>query len=314
MNSDDRTTITTTCSDHQENSHTKRTRRKRRPTKKQKEQLSESCDVSTTSTASTTPLSDASLSDITDSICRMDLIGQPKKKNAPRRRKRSKKSKSSRINKVVNIQDADLTDNEKARRIALDCEMVGIGPGGCLSRLARVCVVDWDGDVLYDTCVQVVETVTDYRTFVSGITAEDLCSEHAVSYDEARAAVATLLRGKVLVGHGLKNDLGVLALSHPWQDVRDTARYEPFMRPVDPSSVCNPLWATHVPKKLKVLALDKLGMVIQEEGRPHSPEDDAVAALELYKKHRGKWEKAVEWKVEKTRSISLCGETPVSLW
>lgn len=184
--------------------------------------------------------------------------------------------------------------------------MVGIGPGGAQSRLARVCLVNWDGDTIYDTCVQVVETVTDYRTFVSGITAEDLRSD-AATFDEAHAVVAAFLRDKIVIGHGLKNDFRVLALAHPWQAVRDTANYAPFMRAADPAGPSTPWGATHAPKKLKELARDKLGMVIQEEGRPHSPMDDAVAALELYKKHRGKWEKAVEWKVEKTRAmVAVC--------
>jgi hypothetical protein len=41
--------------------------------------------------------------------------------------------------------------------------------------------------------------------------------------------------------------------------------------------------ATHVPKKLSTLARDILGMEIQVEGRPHSPVEDTVAALDLYK-------------------------------
>jgi len=198
---------------------------------------------------------------------------------------------------------ADPTEEEKARYVALDCEMVGIGPDGRQSRLARVCLMDWDGEIIYDRHVKVEERVTDYRTFVSGITAEDLRSDDAVTFDEARSVVATLLMGRILVGHGLKNDLRVLALSHPWHDVRDTAKYEPFMRPAESHDI-SPLNASHLPKKLRVLARDKLGMVIQEEGMPHCPADDALAALELYKKHRVKWEKAVVWKVERTRAIA----------
>lgn len=192
----------------------------------------------------------------------------------------------------------DLTPEEKAQYIGLDCEMVGIGPGSHQSRLARVSLVNWDGEVVYDTMVQVVEKVTDYRTFVSGITEEDLLSEDAVSFDEAQSKVVELIRGKILVGHGLKNDFAVLGLSLPWYSVRDTAKYEPFMKSVDPAS--SPTGSSLAPKKLKVLAKDKLGMIIQEEGKPHSPVEDAVAALELYKKHRGKWEKAMTYKMDRT--------------
>lgn len=41
-----------------------------------------------------------------------------------------------------------LTAAEKAQYVALDCEMVGVGPRGCRSVLARCCLVDWDGNVM----------------------------------------------------------------------------------------------------------------------------------------------------------------------
>ncbi|KAL7553753.1 hypothetical protein ACHAWF_017079 [Thalassiosira exigua] len=184
--------------------------------------------------------------------------------------------------------------------------MIGVGPNGYYSRLARVALVNWDGEVVCDTLVKVVEPVTDYRTSVSGITAEDLEGDDAVGFYEARGKVAELIRGKIVVGHGLKNDFRVLGIrDHPWHLVRDTAKYEFFMKAVDPSELPPGVPPTaYVPKKLKVLARDKLRKAIQEEGRPHSPVEDATAALELYKKHRGKWEAAVAYKVERTRSIT----------
>lgn len=281
----------------------KKTRRKRRPTKKQQlwyeRHLAESCDAST-STASTASTSGESLSELSSDTA--DASKPTIKSTSSGRRRRSRKSRNSRINKVVNVAAADLTEEEKDRYVALDCEMVGIGHGGHQSRLARVCLVNWEGQIVYDRHVKVEEKVTDYRTFVSGICAEDLSSDHAVTFDEAQSTVASLLKGRILVGHGLKNDLQVLGLSHWWHDVRDTAKYEPFMRPAEPHDI-NPLGASHLPKKLRVLARDKLGMVIQEQGIPHCPMDDAIAALELYKKHRVKWEKAMSWKVERTRVI-----------
>ena len=73
------------------------------------------------------------------------------------------------------------------------------------------------------------------------------------------------------------------------------------MQAVDPYVSFN--GAALAPKKLKELAKNKLGMIIQEEGQPHSPVDDAVAALELYKKHRVKWEKVMSYKIERTVEI-----------
>ena len=47
--------------------------------------------------------------------------------------------------------------------VALDCEMVGVGPQGRRSVLARVSVISGDGCCLLDTFVRVEEKVTDYR-------------------------------------------------------------------------------------------------------------------------------------------------------
>ena len=53
--------------------------------------------------------------------------------------------------------------------------------------------------------------------------------------------VAELLRGKILVGHALKNDLAVLMLDHHPSMIRDTAKYPPFMR----VSVCIVPYRSH---------------------------------------------------------------------
>ncbi|CAG8768801.1 4763_t:CDS:2, partial [Acaulospora colombiana] len=58
--------------------------------------------------------------------------------------------------------------------LALDCEMVGVGPFGSESALARVTVVNYVGDIVLDEFVLPQETVTDWRTFVSGIKKEDM--------------------------------------------------------------------------------------------------------------------------------------------
>lgn len=60
------------------------------------------------------------------------------------------------------------------RVVALDCEMVGVGPGGLQSILARVCIINSSGNVLYDTFVKNTEPITDYRTAFSGVRAADL--------------------------------------------------------------------------------------------------------------------------------------------
>ena len=52
--------------------------------------------------------------------------------------------------------------------------MVGVGPNGSESSLARVSLVNYHGAVILDEYVRQRERVTDYRTFVSGIRASDM--------------------------------------------------------------------------------------------------------------------------------------------
>jgi RNA exonuclease 4 len=177
--------------------------------------------------------------------------------------------------------------------------MVGIGPGGYQSSAARVTVIDWNGHILFDEHVQQTQPVTEYRTFVSGITEEDLQGA-TMSLDDCRAYVLQLLDNRILVGHALKNDLKVLDISHPWWLTRDTAKYEPFMQMRQSNHNGEAmLW----PRKLKHLAEERLHQEIQVEGKPHSPYEDALAALDLYRSVQRKWEKVIQYKVEKTNQI-----------
>eukprot|EP00586_Coscinodiscus_wailesii_P000675 CAMPEP_0172483966 /NCGR_PEP_ID=MMETSP1066-20121228/11213_1 /TAXON_ID=671091 /ORGANISM="Coscinodiscus wailesii, Strain CCMP2513" /LENGTH=318 /DNA_ID=CAMNT_0013248187 /DNA_START=205 /DNA_END=1161 /DNA_ORIENTATION=- len=200
---------------------------------------------------------------------------------------------------------------DKSNYLALDCEMVGTGPDGQKSACARVCIVNYNRHILLDTFVKVSEPVTDYRTFVSGVRACDIESDRAVSLVNCRHVVRELLDGKVLIGHGLKNDLQALGLTHPWFNVRDTAKYEPYMTTAPaPGGGGGVITGggmkrrqTLQARKLKDLALQKLGVEIQVEGREHSPVEDAIAALELYKLASKKWEKLMEYKINKTRKI-----------
>mmetsp|Transcript_39510 Transcript_39510/g.58050 ORF Transcript_39510/g.58050 Transcript_39510/m.58050 type:complete len:382 (+) Transcript_39510:107-1252(+) len=181
--------------------------------------------------------------------------------------------------------------------IALDCEMVGIGLNGSQSALARVSMVNWEGAIILDTFVKVKVPVTDFRTFVSGVTAQDIESEDAVDFDVCRHLVQTILNGRVLIGHALVNDLSALMINHPWYYTRDTATYTPFMqlRMSRESNLGHEMKA----RKLRDLAWDKLGICIQQMGNAHSSVEDAIVALELYKLARNEWETLVSWQVKK---------------
>lgn len=60
------------------------------------------------------------------------------------------------------------------KALALDCEMVGVGPKGEESIAARVSIVNQYGKCVYDKYIKPTEPVTDYRTAVSGIRPENL--------------------------------------------------------------------------------------------------------------------------------------------
>lgn len=183
----------------------------------------------------------------------------------------------------------------KSDFVALDCEMVGVGKRGRLSIAARVTVIDWHGTTLLDEYIVPSEKVIDYRTEVSGIT-ETVLQDATITIDECREEVLDLIKKKVVVGHSLKNDLKTLDIQHPWWLMRDSARYAPFMQDrLENGS----LW----PRKLRDLVRERLHREIQCPGLPHSPYEDALASLDLYKLERQNWEKVVCYKVEKTKRI-----------
>ena len=203
-----------------------------------------------------------------------------RERDAAQSEKDNKESAKKGAKKVRGLGDGDIPAEECEQYVGLDCEMVGTGDEGKNSVLARACVVDWNGTVLYDSFVKVKERITDFRTQFSGVRAKNLKSVHAVSFRECAAAVAALLKGKILVGHALHNDLKVLLLSHPASAIRDTARYRPLMR--------HGRDGKFRPRKLRDLAKRHLDMDIQ--GGEHTPDEDARVAILLYRQHRREWE------------------------
>jgi RNA exonuclease 4 len=171
------------------------------------------------------------------------------------------------------------------RCVALDCEMVGVGPSGNISVLARVSVVDWYGRKIYDAFVHVEEKVTDYRTHVSGVTEQDVKGAKAMNFGLVRKQVKQLLKNKIIVGHGLENDLRALKIEQdfPWYNIRDSAiQYQPYMR--------QDQFGQWLPRRLRDLAWYQLGIVIQQEGKPHDSLEDARAAMALYRLAQPSWD------------------------
>ncbi|KAI0030010.1 ribonuclease H-like domain-containing protein [Vararia minispora EC-137] len=161
--------------------------------------------------------------------------------------------------------------------IAIDCEMVGVGPNGLESSLARVSAVNYAGFVLFDSFVRQRERVTDWRTQWSGIRPGDM--SRAKPFNEVQKTVSDLLNGRILVGHALHNDLQALMLPHPRAQTRDTQ-----LLAYRHGQTKNRLPA------LRNLVKDMLGIAIQEG--EHNSIVDARATMAIYRLHRKQWDQA----------------------
>lgn len=197
----------------------------------------------------------------------------------------------------------DESKNDSGKYIAMDCEMVGVGPEGQRSALARVSMVNFNGHVLLDKYVSVSERVTDYRTHVSGILPHHL--KTATPFHEVQEEVFNILKqssnnhpdGKprILVGHSLQNDFQALLLEHPRSRIRDTSKWRPFRRISGGKSPA-----------LKKLAKHFLGIDIQASS--HDSVDDARVAMLLYRHQKKDWENYLfrnEGKGAKARSKAI---------
>ncbi|KAJ7026742.1 ribonuclease H-like domain-containing protein [Mycena alexandri] len=165
---------------------------------------------------------------------------------------------------------------QPGKYLALDCEMVGVGPEGVESSLARVSLVNYHGAVQLDAFVRQRERVVDYRTEFSGVRESDMIN--AKPFPEIQAQVAALLQDRILVGHAVFNDLKVLLLSHPRAATRDTQYYAGKFKLAKSTRVA-----------LRNLVKQEVGATIQ--GGEHSSVTDARATMAVYRLHRKEWEK-----------------------
>lgn len=199
-------------------------------------------------------------------------------------------------------QDSDVPDKkvsaDKNKYIAMDCEMVGVGSDGKRSVLARCSLVDYDEETVYDKFVQCVEHITDFRTEVSGVRPKDV--KRGIPFTQCQLEVAAILKGKILLGHALHNDLKALLLKHPRHLIRDTAGYKPMMklrrpRGHNPSEAGKKLQGKLKPRALRELSRVLLGEIIQEG--EHSSVIDARTGVRLYSKYRHQWERGLKTNV-----------------
>ncbi|CAH0386359.1 unnamed protein product [Bemisia tabaci] len=168
--------------------------------------------------------------------------------------------------------------------VALDCEMVGVDKDKKGNMLGRVSIVNWNGECIYDKYVKPMEKVTDYRTSVSGLKATDL--QNGEDFTVVQKEVASILKGKILVGHALTNDFKVLFLSHPRRKIRDTSTFHKFRQ------------ACGKRPSLKKLVAKFLRRNIQDG--EHCSIEDAKATMQLFQLFCEEWESSINGK--KTRS------------
>lgn len=162
-------------------------------------------------------------------------------------------------------------DVEIGQYVGIDCEMVGVGGAENRSVLARVSIVNFHGTQIYDSFVKPKEFVTDWRTHVSGVSPKNMAT--ARDFEQVQEAVAEILKGRVLIGHAIKNDLTAMMLGHSKRDIRDTSRYSGFRK----------LSGGKAPS-LRKLAKELLGVDIQRG--EHSSIEDARATMLLFRRHK----------------------------
>ncbi|XP_066117892.1 interferon-stimulated 20 kDa exonuclease-like 2 [Saccopteryx bilineata] len=164
--------------------------------------------------------------------------------------------------------------------VAIDCEMVGTGPKGHVSSLARCSIINYNGDVLYDEYVLPPCHIVDYRTRWSGIRKHHMVN--ATPFRIARGQILKILTGKIVVGHAIHNDFKALQYFHPKSLTRDTSHIPPLNRKANcPENATISL--KHLTKKL-------LNRDIQAGKGGHSSVEDAQATMELYKLVEVEWE------------------------
>ncbi|KAK1419020.1 hypothetical protein QVD17_28176 [Tagetes erecta] len=167
---------------------------------------------------------------------------------------------------VVTKNRKKLKESRSNAMVAVDCEMALCEDG--TDALVRVCVVDRDLNVKLDELVKPDKVVVDYRTDITGVSAEDFEQVNLSLQDVQESMKKLLSRGTILVGHSLNNDLHALKVDHT--------------RVIDTSLIFKYSDGSHFKRtSLSDLCKTVLGYELRKDGDPHNCLEDARAAMKL---------------------------------
>jgi len=143
---------------------------------------------------------------------------------------------------------------------------------GSQGSVARVVVVNYNGEVVFDRSVQ-------YSTAAAGIapaapSGAPLNTAISADFRVVQMELGGVLKNRVIAGHGVALDMHALGFQHPARLLRDTATFQ---------GLC-PMQ----PLPLKRLVRERLG--IDMPSVEHDAIENARAVLSLYKSVRKDWE------------------------
>ncbi|KAI0257474.1 hypothetical protein BJV78DRAFT_39591 [Lactifluus subvellereus] len=216
--------------------------------------------------------------------------------------------------------------------LAMSCTVVGVGPGGNTSMVARVSICDFRGAILLECYVVPTMAVTDYRTSTTGITPAHLssrkppppqnpksyfafkvdleltrhpCKATATKFTDVQRNVADIIKDKVIVGHSLWNDLSGRSPWHMFQEAVATGgnwRFPYSVLGIPHPAVNTRDVALYQPFRNALRSPNQLvrlpTLTFHLMGRrcqesQQNPMENARAALDLYRSHANEWESAI---------------------
>ena len=181
--------------------------------------------------------------------------------------------------------------------VALDCEVVSCHPSLSANRKKKVflvaahcAIVDYDGEVLYDSYICPDEPVVDYRSISKSKV------DNGTPFKKATEEIVGILKDKKVIIHDATKDLDYLKFNElyliwigAWRgirwSIRDTSTCSLLKKRAEDAGI-----SVGCPNaSLKDLAKGVLKKNDQKK-KPHSPVHDACTAMELYRCVEKEWE------------------------